>query len=88
MRGSTGRRYQMRGHEDDEITLYVLVGVGTEKPSDKRDISNDRCAVFGLLHIFAHQAAEHDGGAVIDTHAGGNFACAEDGLVNNVGSND
>ena len=78
----------MCGHEDDEITLDVLVCVGTEKPSDNRNISDNRCAVLCLLHVFAHQAAEHDGRAIIDAHAGSNFACAEDRLVNHVLSND
>src|SRR5207248_2702292 len=50
-------------------------------PSDKRDISDDRCAVLCLLHIFAHQSAEHDSRTIIDADACSNLASTEDRLV-------
>ena len=55
-----------------------------EKPADQRNVADDRGAIFGLLHIFPHQAAEHDSLAVPHAHARRDFAGVEDRLVNDV----
>src|SRR5205823_9728882 len=82
--GSAGRRDKMRSDEDDEVALHVLINVGAEKSAHDWDIADDRCSIFCLLHVFAHQAAEHDRGAVVHTHAGRHFARTEDRLINHV----
>ena len=52
-----GRRDDLRSHEDDQILLGVLLGIGAKCPADKRNVTNDGNLVFGLLHIFAHQTS-------------------------------
>ena len=75
---------QPRGDEDDQVSFDVLIDIGAEEAADDRNVANDRRAIFGLLHVFAHQTTEHDGLAVPDAHARRDFAGAEDRLVDDV----
>ena len=74
----------MGGDENDEISFDVLINIRTEETPNQRNIANDGRFIFGLLHIFAHQPAKHDGLPVIDADAGGNLARTEHGLVYHV----
>ena len=62
----------------------MLLGICAEEPANNRDVADDRRAVLGLLHIFAHQTAEHDCLPVPDADASRDFAGTEDRLIDDV----
>ena len=77
----------MCSHEDDQIALNMLVGIGAEKSSYERNIPDNRCSIFGFLDVFAHQPAEYDSRSVINAYTRSDFARAEDRLINDIRSN-
>src|SRR6266536_5868596 len=75
---------EARSHENDQVPFDVLIDIGAEKPADERNIADDRDLIFRLLHVLAHQPAEHDCLPIPHTHVRGHFAGAKDRLVDHV----
>ena len=62
----------------------MLIDIGAEEPADDRNVAQDRGAILRLLHVFPHQTTKHHRLAVPNAHARGNFARAEDRLIDDV----
>src|SRR5205807_1569180 len=75
---------ETRGDEDHEVTFDMLLGVAAKETADKWDVAKNWRAVFSLLHILAHQTAQHHRLPIPHTYAGGNLSGTEDRLVNDV----
>ena len=86
--GIAGGIDQAGGDEDDQVALEVLIDARAEETADERDVAEERHLVFDLLHVFTHQAAEHDRLTVEDADARRDLAGAEDRLVDDVRRDD
>jgi hypothetical protein len=75
---------QMHGRKDDQVAFDVLIDSVAKKPTEQWNVADDRRSIFRLLHILAHQTAQHHGLAVPHTHVRSHLARAEDWLVNHI----
>src|SRR5436190_20074534 len=80
----SARGHKPRGHENNQIAFDVLIHVGAKQPSNQRNVTDDRRAIFRLLHILSHQPTKYYCLPVPHAHVCGHFARAENRLVNHV----
>lgn len=78
------RIHEARRNKDDQVALDVLIDIGPEQSTNKRDIADDWRAIFGFLNVLTHQAAQHDGLSIPNAHAGSYLAGTKDRLIDYV----
>src|ERR1051325_2244284 len=73
----SGRVDDSGGDKDHQVLFLGRAGFAAEEPAYQRQVAQHRHLVFNLGHVFGDQAAQHDGLAVPNNHAGGHLSQPE-----------